>query len=63
MSKITTINKDTIEVTTTDSYTGEGTENITISIFNKLCNDSSHINLNEDEARLLRDRINEWLEE
>jgi hypothetical protein len=61
--KITTESKDTIEVITIDSYTGEGAEEITISINNKLCRDSSSIDLNESEVRRLRDLLNEWLEE
>lgn len=62
-NKIITENKDTIEVITIDSYTGEGTENITISIENKICRDSSLIDLNKDEARQLIDLLNEWIEE
>jgi hypothetical protein len=52
-----------IEVITTDLYTGEGTEDLTIHIYNSLCGDSSYINLNDEEVRKLRDKLNDWLEE
>jgi len=61
--KIVTENKSDLEVITTDSYTGEGTEHLTIFIYNSLCKDSSYINLNEDEVRQLRDRLNEWVDD
>jgi hypothetical protein len=63
MEKITTSSESTLEVITIDSYTGEGTNDLTISIYNKICNDSAHINLNEDEVRRLRDELNEWLDD
>lgn len=61
--KIVQEDKSELEVETVDSFTGEGTECFTISIFNSMCNESAHIHLNDDEARLLRDRLNEWLDE
>lgn len=61
--EITTFDKSKLEVITTDSYTGEGTEDLTIHIYNSLCKDSSYINLNDEEVRKLRDRLNDWLEE
>ena len=61
--KITQYDKSELEVITTDSYTGEGTEDLTISIYNSLCKDSSSINLNKDEVRRLRDELNDWLED
>lgn len=63
METIKTNNESTLEVITINSYTGEGTNDLTISIYNKICNDSSHINLNEDEVRVLRDELNEWLDD
>lgn len=63
METIKTSDESTLEVITIDSYTGEGTENLTISIYNKMCKDSAHINLNDDEVRKLRDELNEWLED
>jgi hypothetical protein len=63
MSNITTEDNSTLEFNTTDSYTGEGLDNVVIVIYNKICGDSSSINLNENEARCLRDLLNEWLEE
>lgn len=63
MEKITTSDESTLEVITIDSFTGEGTDDLTISIHNKTCNDSAHINLNEDEVRRLRDELNEWLDD
>lgn len=62
METIKTSDESTLEVITIDSYTGEGTENLTISIYNKMCKASSHINLNDDEVRKLRDELNQWLE-
>jgi hypothetical protein len=53
----------TLEVITTDSLSGEGTGLFTISIYNEMCKDSAHINLEEDEARKLRDELNEWLDD
>lgn len=61
--KIVQEDKSELEVETVDSFTGEGTGYFTISIINNMCNDYAHINLNDDEARLLRDRLNEWLED
>lgn len=63
MEKITTSDESILEVITTDFYTGEGTDDLTISIYNKICNDSTHINLNKDEVRKLRDELNEWLDD
>ena len=63
METITTRDESTIEVITIDSFTGEGTNDLTISIYNKTCNDSAHINLNEDEVRRLRDELNDWLDD
>ena len=61
--KIIQEDKSKLEVNTTDLFTGEGTDCITISITNTLCNDSAHINLNEDEARKLMHSLKEWLED
>ena len=61
--KIIQHDKSELEVITTDYYTGEGTENLCISIHNNLCKDSSFIYLNKDEVRMLRDELNEWLED
>ena len=63
METIKTSDESTLEVITVDSYTGEGTEDLTISIYNKMCKDSAHINLNYDEVRKLRDELNEWLDD
>ena len=63
MEKIKTSDESTLEVITIDSYTGEGTENLTISIYNNVCKDSAHINLDDDEVRKLRDELNEWLDD
>jgi hypothetical protein len=63
METIKTSDESTLEVITIDSYTGEGTEDLTISIYNKICKDSAHINLNNDEVRKLRDELNEWLDD
>ena len=63
METIKTSDESTLEVITIDSYTGEGTENLTISIYNNMCKDSAHINLNDDEVRKLRDELNEWLDD
>lgn len=54
--------RSTLEVITTDSWTGEGTEFLTINIYNNLCGDNSYINLNDEEVRKLRDELTEWLE-
>lgn len=59
--KIIQEDESELEIETTDTFTGEGTDLFTISIKNKLCNDSSHISLNYDEAFKLRDKLNEWL--
>lgn len=58
---ITTSDKSTLETITTDSYTGEGTDFFTISIYNKLCKDSAHINLDMEEVIKLRDELNELI--
>jgi hypothetical protein len=63
METIKTSDESTLEVITIDSYTGEGAEDLTISIYNKICKDSAHINLNNDEVRKLRDELNEWLDD
>jgi hypothetical protein len=63
METIKTSDESTLEVITIDSYTGEGTEDLTISIYNKICKDSAHINLTNDEVRKLRDELNEWLDD
>lgn len=63
MDDIKTIDGSTLEVTTTDSYTGEGTDDFTISIYNNLCKDSAYINLYEDDAIKLRNALNDWLED
>ena len=59
--KIQTKDDFTLEVTTIDYITGEGRDDIRIDIDSKYC--SAWIELNEDEARKLRNRLNEWLEE
>lgn len=59
--KIIQDDKSTLEVETIDNYTGEGTGYFTISIYNNMCKDSAHINLEESEAIKLRDRLNDWL--
>lgn len=61
--KIVQEDNSELEVETVDSFTGEGTGYFTISIVNKMCFESAHIVLDEDEARLLRDRLNEWLDD
>lgn len=61
--KIKTEDNNTLEVTTTDSYTGEGLELLRIDIYNSLCKDHSYIDLTDDEVRELRDKLNNWLEE
>ena len=63
MDIIITSDKSSLEVITTDCYTGEGTDDLTISVYNSLCNDSSHISLNVDEVRELRDYLNEYLQD
>jgi hypothetical protein len=63
MDIIITSDESSLEVITTDSYTREGTEDLTISVYNKICNDSSHISLNDDEVRELRDYLTEWLQD
>lgn len=55
--------KSELEVETVDSFTGEGTGYFTISIINRMCNDSAHIDLSEDEALQLRDRLNDWIDD
>ena len=60
---IKTEDKNTLEVTTTDSFTGEGLELLRIDIYNSLCKDHSYIDLNEEEVKKLRDRLNDWLDE
>lgn len=49
-----------LELITTDSHTGEGTDDIRLEIDSKYC--SAWIHLNEKEVRQLRDELNEWLE-
>ena len=61
--EIKTDDKSTLEVITTDSHTGEGTEDLTIHIYNSLCKDSSYINLNDEQVKKLRDELNDWLDE
>lgn len=63
MFKIITDCKSELEIITTNSYTGEGTDDLTISIYNKLCCDSSYINLNEEEVRKLLTELSEWLDD
>lgn len=61
--EIKTENKNKLEITTTDYYTGEGLELLRVDIYNSLCKDHSYIDLNEEEVKKLRDRLNEWLDE
>ncbi len=61
-NEITTKREDTIEVITIDYYTGEGLDELNISIYNKLCGDLANICLNESEVRKLRDLLNEWIQ-
>lgn len=63
MDIIITSDNSSLEVITVDAHTGEGTGDLTIAIYNNLCRDSSHISLNDDEVRELRDLLNEWLQE
>ena len=39
--EIKTFDKSTLEIITIDSYTGEGTDDLTIHIYNSLCKDSA----------------------
>ena len=61
--EIKTEDKNMLEVITTDSYTGEGLDYLKIYVYNSLCKDNSYIDLNNEEVRKLRDKLNEWLEE
>jgi len=63
MEIIKTSDESTLEVITIDPYTEEGAEKLTILIYNNMCKDSAHINLNDDEVRKLRDELNEWLDD
>jgi hypothetical protein len=60
-STIKTRNWGNIELITTDSYTGEGTDDLRLEIDSKYC--SAWIYLTDDEVRILRDELNEWLDE
>lgn len=59
-NKITTQNWGNIELITTDSHTGEGTDDLRLEIDSKYC--FAWIHLTDDEARQLRDKLNEWIE-
>ena len=61
MLSINTQDNGTLEVITVDSFTGEGTDDLRLVINSIHC--SAWIHLNDDEARKLRDELNEWLEE
>ena len=56
---ITTEENDKLEVITTDSFTGEGMDDLRLEIDSKYC--SAWIHLGEEEVRQLRDELNEWL--
>lgn len=60
-STIKTQDWGNIELITTDSHTGEGTDDLRLEIDSKYC--SAWINLTDDEVRKLRDELNEWLDE
>ena len=50
-----------IEICTTDSYTGEGTEEMRIDINTAYC--SAWIHITEDEARQLRKVLDDWIDD
>ncbi len=58
---IHTENNEKLEVITMDYYTGEGTDDIRLEIDSEHC--SAWIHLNKEEARQLRDELNEWLDD
>lgn len=60
--KIKQGDKSTLEVETTDTHTGDGTDTFTISIYNEICNESAYINLSKSEAILLKQELDEWLD-
>jgi len=60
-STIKTQDWGNIELITTDSHTGEGTDDLRLEIDSKYCSDWIH--LTDYEVRKLRDELNEWLDE
>lgn len=58
---ITTEENDKLEVITTDSFTGEGTDDLRLEIDSKYC--SAWIHLNEEEVRQLINELSEWLDD
>ena len=60
-STIKTENWGNIELITTDSYTGEGTDDLRLEIESKYC--SAWIHLEYEKVKQLRDELNEWLDE
>ena len=61
MLKIKTKDDAILSVITIDYITGEGTNDIRIEIDSKYC--SAWIHLNENEAKELRNELNEWLDD
>lgn len=61
MLKIKTKHDAILSVITIDYITGEGTNDIRIEIDSKYC--SAWIRLNENEAKELRNELNEWLDD
>jgi len=61
MLKINTENYGKLEVITIDSITGEGTDDIRLEIDSPYC--SAFIHLTDEEAKQLRDELNEWLDD
>lgn len=61
MLVINTKDNGKLEAITVDSITGEGTDDIRLEIDSPYC--SAWIHLNDEEARKLRDELNEWLDE
>jgi len=59
-STIKTQDWGSIELITTDLYTGEGTDDLRLEIDSSYC--SAWIHLTDDEVRKLRDELNEWLD-
>ena len=61
MDRIKSNDESTIDVCSQDNYTGEGLDNVIISIYNKTCNDSSHICLEFEEIKRLIEILKEHI--
>jgi len=61
MEVIITENNETLSIITTDSFTGEGTDDLRLEIDSKYC--SAWIHLTDYEVIKLRDRLNEWIDD